>query len=125
MQWRALIIPVLAGTGLGLAACGGGSTASPDAHWYHDGYNFGVGVDQRGSPYVQVDSPTQFCNAALGALGAADFGESSRLASTGGRGAGGYPTSDGTDVPRNVPPVSDTAAEAAWVAGCVAALTTD
>jgi hypothetical protein len=123
MGWRTLVIPVLAGVGVAVAACGGGATPSPDGQWYRDGYNFGVG--QQGSPSVQADSPTQFCNAALGAAGAGDSGGSSRLASPAGGGAGSHPTADGTNVPRNVPPVSDYAGESAWVAGCVTGLTSE
>ncbi len=111
MGWRALTISVLAGAGLGLAACGGGTTANPNAQWYRNGYNFGVGVGQQGLPSVQADSPTQFCNAALGTAGAEGSGGSSP-----------YPAADGTNVPRKVPPVSDYAGDSAWVAGCVAGL---
>jgi hypothetical protein len=113
MAWRALIIPVLAGAGLCLAACGGGTTTSLDAHWYRAGYNFGVAIEQHGSPSVQADSPTQFCNAALGTLNPADGGPAT------------YRTSDGTKVPRNAPPVSDYMADSAWDAGCVAGLTNE
>jgi hypothetical protein len=123
MGWRGLIIPILAGVGLGVAACGGGGAAGASAQWYRSGYNFGV--DQQGSPPVQADSPTQFCNAALGIAAAEGSGRSSTLASPAAGSAGTVPTAAGTNVPRNVPPVSDYPADSAWLAGCVAGLTSE
>jgi hypothetical protein len=111
MRWRALIAVVLTGAGISLAA--GCAAANPGGQSYRNGYNFGVGIDQHGSPNVQADSPDQFCNAALAT---ADPGAGSDEA---------YPTSDGTKVPRNVPPVLDEAADSAWIAGCVAGLTSE
>lgn len=121
MGWRALVVPVLAGVGLGLAACGGDGTAGPGSAWYRSGYDFGVG--QLGSPSVQADSPTQFCNAALRTGAAAASVRSSGLASPAAGGVGRYPSADGTNVPTNVPPVSDAAGDGAWLAGCVVGLT--
>jgi hypothetical protein len=113
MGWRALIVAALAGAGISLAACGGRGPADPDAQWYRNGYNFGVGIDQHGSPNVQADSPTQFCNAALEAV------------HPGGGSNATYPTSDGTNVPLNAPPLSDSAADNFWVTGCAAGLTSE
>jgi hypothetical protein len=121
LGWRALVVPVLAGAGLGLAACGGGATAGPDAQWYRNGYNFGV--DQQGSPSVQADSPTEFCNAALGSAAAAGSARSASPASSAAGSSGRYPPADITNMPRNVPPGSDAAGDGAWLAGCVAGLT--
>jgi hypothetical protein len=117
MGWRALVMPVLAGVGLAVAACGGGGAAQ----WYRDGYNFGV--DEQGSPAVQADSPIQFCNAALRTAAAAGPSGSGSGASPGAVGAGRHPAADGMNVPRNGPPVSDGAADGAWLNGCVAGLT--
>jgi hypothetical protein len=120
MGWRALVIPVLAGVGLGVAACGGGGAANPLGPWYRDGYNFGV--DEQGSPSVQAVSPTQFCNAALRAAAAAGPSGSGSGAGPGSEGAGRHPAADSMNVPRNGPPVSDAAADGAWLNGCVAGL---
>ena len=121
MGWRALVVPLLAAIGLGLAACGGGATAGPNAQWYRNGYNFGVG--QQGSPSVQADSPTEFCNAALRTAAAPGSAPSARPASPAAGSSGRPPPADITNVPRNVPPVFDAAGDGAWLAGCVAGLT--
>jgi hypothetical protein len=120
---RLLVIPIVAGLGLGLAACAGGAATGPNAAWYRHGYNFGV--DERGSPSVQADSPTQFCNAALRTAAAAGSAGPSGLASPAAQGPGTHPTAVGTGVPANVPPVSDAAADGAWLTGCVAGLTSE
>ena len=121
MGWRALVVPVLAGAGLGLAACGAGAAVGPNGQWYRDGYNFGVG--QQGSPSVQADSPTEFCNTALGAAAAPGSVRSASPAGPAAGSSGRPPPADITSVPRNVPPVSDAAGDGAWLAGCVAGLT--
>jgi hypothetical protein len=123
LGWRVLVVPVLAGVGLGLAACGGGAATGPNAQWYRDGYNFGV--DQLGSPSVQADSPTEFCNAALRTAAAAGPAGSASRASPAAGSSGRRPPANSTNVPRNVPPVFDAGGDGAWLNGCVAGLTSE
>jgi hypothetical protein len=106
-----------------VSACGGGGAAGANAQWYRTGYDFGV--DHQGSPSVQADSPTQFCNAALRTATSAGSSTPSTLASPAARGAAPVPAGAGTNAPRNVPPVVDYAGESAWLAGCVAGLTSE